>query len=275
MDKADLTALQQELIEMEASALSLVPRHESYLSKLRALSREIIADIEVPADDHFGFVAVQFHAKQLDHAQAMLLLAGHPDAQLVARTMLEGLALLKWCHHDPQIRALRWRMFPLVIEWRHSRASNSPENALQAAALADLESRISAHGDLLLSKRALKARRSGRPKPTDPYIRDWYDAQLKDVFDAVKGQFLYSGAYNFASEWIHWSPGGMVTSIAITDDSMRYSSSSPVIRTSALGEAFRSLAETTILVAQHFGLPQTGELELIANEYLDELGRDA
>ena len=259
---------------MEASALSLVPKHESYLRKMEALSRAIIVDVDVGADDHFGFIAVHFHAKQLDHSKAMLLLGGHPDAMLVARTMLEGLAFLKWCHHDPAIRALRWRMFTLVRSWRAASSAVQQGDASRVTEMNDLSSQIGVHGDLLLSSKALKARSNKASLPADPYIRNWYDTRISDVFAAVKGSALYEGAYDFASEWIHWSPDGLVSSIAITNDSLQYSSSSPVVRVSALGEAFRAVAETSITLAKHFNLERASELEDLWNTYLDELGSD-
>ena len=265
-----MKALRKELSGMDASALSLVPRHEHWLRLMRERSGEIITNVLIPETDYLGFMAVHFHGKQRDHALAILKLEDHPDTVLIARSMVEGLCLLKWARQDAATRGLQWREFSLVLDWRDARRQlargASPEVVRQ------IEARIAVHGDMLLSGAAMKALSQGEPLPADPYVKRWYRPQLKQIFEAVKGEALYEGPYHLASEWHHWSPGGLVFAMEYSEDSMSYSSGSPVLRLTALANAFQCLAETSMFVATHFDLPRASELVALTNDYIDELG---
>lgn len=75
-------------------------------------------DVSVREDDDFGFMAMQFLYKQIQHAEALLMLEPRRDAGLIARTMIDGLYQLLWTTHDPETRARCWRSFSIIHDWR-------------------------------------------------------------------------------------------------------------------------------------------------------------
>jgi hypothetical protein len=99
--------LRAELRAIEASAARAVPVIERWLKTLAPFCNSIVRGVILQADDHLGFMALQFHGKQLGHAEAVVVLGDHPDSALIARSMLEGLCLLKWAKQDPSARGLQ------------------------------------------------------------------------------------------------------------------------------------------------------------------------
>ena len=68
--------------------------------------------------DDLQVMSLVFLTKQSDHIGSMIRLGEHLDVALVARSMIEGLVQLKWAAQKPQERALRWRAFAFVHDWR-------------------------------------------------------------------------------------------------------------------------------------------------------------
>ncbi len=83
-----------------------------------ALADSASRGVSVREDDDFGFMAMQFLYKQVQHAEALLMLEPRRDAGLIARTMIDGLYQLLWTTHDAETRARRWRSFSIIHDWR-------------------------------------------------------------------------------------------------------------------------------------------------------------
>lgn len=227
-------------------------------------------DLTIAASDHFGFMAVQFHAKQIGHAHAVLQLGDHPDSALITRSMLEGLCLLKWAQQEPVARGLQWRMFSLVIDWRFAHEELKKGVDGMEAKLREIEERINEQSDALYSAKALEARRRGVPLPADPFVTTWYRPQLRQVFEAVGAGELYDGPYYLMSEWHHWSPGGLATAMWFAGDRMGYAPGSPMIHAGSLANAFQCLIETAQLVDSHFALGHEPEFLRLISDYVAE-----
>ena len=56
-----------------------------------AIADERSRGVSVCEDDDFGFMAMQFLYKQVQHAESLLALEPRRDAGLIARTMIDGL----------------------------------------------------------------------------------------------------------------------------------------------------------------------------------------
>src|SRR5271170_890250 len=93
------------------------PRELSFLrdqaKMILALADESSRGISIREDDDLGFMVTQFLYKQIQHAEALLILEPRRDAGLIARTMIDGLYQLLWTSHDPEERAQRWRSFSI------------------------------------------------------------------------------------------------------------------------------------------------------------------
>ena len=260
--------LRAELRTLEDAASRVVPVIERWLKKLAPFCNSIVRGVPLQADDHLGFMALQFHAKQLGHAEAVVVLGDHPDTALIARSMLEGLCLLKWAKQDPVARGLQWRSFSLVIDWRFAKEEEKKDAPVMADKLRTIEQRIAEQGDALLSSKAIEARTKGTALPVDPYIRTWYRPQLRQVFEAVGAGDLYDGPYYFMSEWHHWSPGGLAQAMWFREGEIGYAAKSPMVHAASLANCFQCLVETSQLVNTHLGLGHDAAFADIINSYV-------
>ncbi|HEY4218045.1 MAG TPA: DUF5677 domain-containing protein [Gemmatimonadaceae bacterium] len=213
---------------------------------------------------------MNFHAKQLHHVEGILRLESHADTALLARSMLEGLCLLKWAAQEPVTRPLTWRAFSLVIDWRTLRKDVAVGVPEADAKVHQLEERIAEHGDDLLNSKAIDSRSRGVPPPSDPYVKTWYKPQLRQIFEAVGASELYDGPYYQMSEWHHWSAGGLAQAMRFDDQMMSFSPRSPMIQTASLANAYQCLAETAQLVDEHFELNAAAEIAEMINAFVAE-----
>lgn len=260
--------LRAELQSLEERASRAVPLFETRLRELHGVCDSMVAGKEFGSTDHFAFMALHFNAKQLGHAEAILQLSDHPDTALIARSMLEGLCLLKWTQQDPESRSLQWRSYGLVIDWRTAREQERNGVPGAPARREDLEKRIAERGDALLSTKALDARSKKEPLPSDPYLKTWYRPQIKQIFEAVGAQSLYEGPYFHMSEWHHWSPGGLAQAIWQQDNMVGYSAKSPVLRMGAVATAVQCVAETGEILDGRLALGQGAHIAEIIRSYV-------
>lgn len=256
-------SLARELTTLERQAEAILPMLRTALNDLRSAASSAVRRIPVPRTDYFGRMTLYFHAKQLEHTTAILTLDGHPDSTLVARSMLEGLCLLKWARADAVERALMWHAFSLVIDWRHLRADELSGRAIDEAHRVSLNERLVTEGARFLTDAALKANAAGTALPADPYRRTWYVGTLKDIFAAVGGSALYDGPYKHMSDWHHWNPSGLAQGMWARDDTFGFDAASPVIAVGSFSNSFQALADTALLVTDHFSLDSTAILQLI------------
>ncbi len=92
--------------------------------------------------DHLGFMTLCFLSKQIDHMVAVLKLFPHPDMQLIARTMIEGLSQLLWCFKEPE-QAFLWRGYAWISDWRLSREMIAKGQEVPPEHLRNIETFIS------------------------------------------------------------------------------------------------------------------------------------
>jgi len=259
-------SLRAELQSIEAGAARSVPILQEWLRQLVSAAGTMTKSVSIPGSDHLGFMAVQFHAKQLHHAEGVTLLEDHADVSLISRSMLEGLCLLKWAAQDVS-RPLRWRMYSAVLDWRmveRMRAEGRPVDDEGAQRTAE---RAVALTDEFLSDKARKAKADGQPLPADPWVSRWYQPQLRQIFDAVGAGGLYDAPYFMMSEWHHWSPGGLAQGMRGGDGTFSFNPRSPMTQAGALATSFQCLAETALLVGEHFDLAQVVGVAEIVNAY--------
>jgi hypothetical protein len=252
-DDSDNT-LAHDLSMLETQSEALVPHLRVALHDLRSAAATTVRRISVPRTDYFGRMALYFHAKQIEHSTAILTLDGHPDSTLVARSMLEGLCLLKWARADEAERALMWHAFSLVIDWRRLKAEELSGHSIDEAHRSSLNERLATEGHRFLTDAALKASAASADLPADPYRRTWYVGTLKDIFAAVGGSLLYDGPYKHMSDWHHWNPAGLAQGMWSRDDAFGFDAKSPTIAAGAFSNGFQALAETALVVTEHFSL---------------------
>src|SRR3989304_3640237 len=76
---------------------------------------------EYPVEDHFAFMLLCFLSKQKEHLESVITLVNaqlYSDAMIIARNMIEGLGNIYWVSMDMNKRALRWRKYCVVTDYR-------------------------------------------------------------------------------------------------------------------------------------------------------------
>ncbi|MFA6597329.1 MAG: DUF5677 domain-containing protein [Ignavibacteriaceae bacterium] len=76
---------------------------------------------EYSEDDHYSFMILCFLFKQREHLSSVLSLinvASFSDAMIIARNMLEGVGIVLWVSENLQKRALQWRKYSVITDYR-------------------------------------------------------------------------------------------------------------------------------------------------------------
>lgn len=255
----------------EERANRAIPLLRTYLKALRSLSSESVQGVRFEDDDHFAFMGLFFHAKQLEHSSGVLILGEHPDSSLIARSMMEGMWQLKWAAADPQLRAERWRAFSIIYDWRVLRdklAAGSPEVTKER--LKRLEDRLPEVHEQFLTNRARRARDAGRPLPADPYQPTWSGLSVRQLAEAANGLGMYAGPYDDFSDRHHWSPAGIGYGIRRHGAKLSYLGRASTMEATALSIAFQCLLECSVLLSEYLKTEYDERFMDLASRYLRE-----
>lgn len=232
-----------------ASDIALLRKH---LEQLVVVSDRLFSrPIQFEGTSDFAFMALNFTAKQTEHARSVLILGDQLDVVLVARSMFEGLSQLLWASLAPKERPLRWRSFAYVRDWRTMREQEAAGLRVAADRQAYIAKGVAEYGDSFLTPKAKQARRDGKPLPPDPYMNKWYGESEKNVFMAVGGQLAYEALYGPFSEWHHWRIGGFGALMKFDEQAQRFQMTprDASFTASALSSAFQCLWQTLEVLA--------------------------
>ena len=145
----------------------LVTRSLSLIS----LSNKVIQDAEFREDDHLGFMGLCFLSRQIDHLQCMVMLTHHRDAMLIARSMLEGLCMVKWAQLSSHERPLEWRTFGYVYNWRIPCLKVASGESVDPVQQEKIKSALAEYGHYFYTVEARTAHGEGRELPKTHIIR--------------------------------------------------------------------------------------------------------
>jgi Family of unknown function (DUF5677) len=250
---------------MESTKLFLrdpreIPFFRDQARMIVALADECSRGVQVREDDDFGFMAMQFLYKQIQHAESLLALEPRRDAGLIARTMIDGLYQLLWTSQDPEARAQRWRSFSIIHDWRLIQGRLREGIAVEKSAIEKNGERLNAFGHLHLLK---------KPKPgsSDPYHRKWQGAVTLSEMADVVGRELYDGPYAELSDWEHWGVSGIGESISRNDDHLIVDTHSVRVAGLALLALFQCLVQTLQVIDVHFAINLAEKLDGITANY--------
>jgi hypothetical protein len=249
-------------------ARAAIPNLRARLSELRALARRCTAGVEFKRDDDFAFMALFFQAKQIEHTDGVLKLESHADTELIARSMLEGLWLLKWAYKEPAARALRWRYFAWIHDWRVLRDRDAAGRATEVSVRAAIEEAVKAYGPTFYTSKAKHAVSQKQPLPDDPFVTNWAGIQIRQIAEAVGDLDLYVSAYDDFSNRHHWDPAGIAQGVQQTGDVLDYDASSPNSEAGGLAVAYQCLFGVCSIVNEYFNLNQNDKLTALLTAYL-------
>lgn len=247
-----------------------------HLANLRNLGTEIFQE-KIQYDhqnDNLGVMTLFFSTKQMIHLESLLLLAEHnqfSDASLISRTMLEGMAILLWTSRNPKIRALAWRQYSLISDFRLLQKKKGLGESTSDEYEKELKTRLEEN-----CKRFLK---SGHLKPNieDPYRTKWLltdDGRglgVKDVFSEIEASKLYEEIYSQLSNWIHWNPAGFSQMFRWEADYLHFVSNPPTEGTSVLMTGFQTVYQTLEILNGHFDLKHDDDLSKIKESLVNSL----
>jgi hypothetical protein len=250
---------------MESSKLFIrdppeIPFFRDQARMILALADECSRGVSVREDDDFGFMAMQFLCKQIQHAESLLALEPRWDAGLIARTMIDGLYQLLWTSHDPEARAHRWRSFSIIHDWRLIQGRLREGISVEESVIKNNDERLNTFGHLHL----LKKPKSGS---SDPYHRKWQGAVTLSEMADVVGRELYDGPYAELSDWEHWGVSGIGESISRKDNHLIVDTHSERVAGLALLALFQCLVQTLQVVDIRLAMNLTEKLDGIAANF--------
>jgi hypothetical protein len=241
-----------------------VPFLIDQVQKVLVLADESANGIRVREDDDFGFMTIQFLYKQIQHAESVLALIPRRDAGLVARTMIEGLYQLLWTFQAAEERAIRWRSFATIHDWRliQGRLRESipvpePEVLKNAARMKEFAS--------------LHRIKKPKPNSTDPYHKSWRGGvTLSDMAD-MAGRELYDGPYADLSDWEHWGVSGIGEALSRNDEQVTINRDSNRVAAQSLLAAFQCLLQTLEVADVHLSLSIRKKIHALREEFVTTL----
>ncbi len=248
-------------------AKAAIPNLRARLRELRALAHHCTLGLKFKPDDDFAFMALFFQAKQIEHTDGVLKLESHPDAELIARSMLEGLWLLKWAFKEPAARSLRWRSFAWIHDWRVLRDRDAAGQVTEASLRAAIEEGVGKYGPSFYNSRAKQAVSQNQQLPHDPFLTNWTGIQIRQIAEAGGDLDMYVSAYDDFSNRHHWDPAGIAQGIHQTGEVLNYNASSPNSEAGGLAISFQCLFGVCSIVNDYFNLKQNDKLIALLNAY--------
>ena len=246
-----------------------LPALRQWVDKLLALANAMMDNVQNSEDDHLAFMGLCFLNKQIDHTKSILALIPNRDVILISRSMIEGLCQLLWAARDPDVLPLRWRVFAWVHDWRVMQAKIAGGEPVDPERREAIEAALREYGDQFLTAKARKDRDKGATPPADPYYKDWRTGrQIRQIFESVKGEDLYSKLYEPFSDWQHWGAGGLGKAIGRNGNRTVYTSLSLTDAATALAAAFQCLLQTVEVVDERLDLGLTSKISELRDGYI-------
>jgi hypothetical protein len=257
-----------------------VPTSDETVSEFRAFTDELLTianayfdgGIACAGDDDLGEIAVLFTAKQAEHLvtiHALLDANRIMDATTIARTMLEGLALLLWTAREPATRARAWRAYSLVSDLATLRERQRVGEVFDASVETELKTRLAAEAVIFL-------KHGCDPMQVGSYRTKWHlgaDGKplriieiLRDVSDS-----RFVGLYNDLSNWVHWNAKGIWTGLRRHAGRVHISWSDNSASAKALAASFQALLQSLELLDAHLELGESDRLNEISARYVTRM----
>ena len=222
--------------------------------------RSVCVGLAFREDDDFGLMVLNFLAKQIDHAESILLLIPRRDAGLIARTMIEGLYQILWSYHESDDRGRRWRSFSVVHNWRLIQSKKAAGKQVDPAREENVSKLLALFGNLHRRKKA-------KAGDADPFHKSWRgEVQLAHMADAV-GRDLYDNVYSDLSDWEHWGLSSIGDAMMFTGNAVAFETGSYRVAAQSLAGAFQCLIQTTQVLDAYFSLERSHELEALLKAF--------
>jgi len=257
-----------------------LPKMKSLFEDLRGIFKQHYEmRFEYPKDDHFAFMLLCFLSKQYEHSASVLNLVNsesYSDAMIIARNMIEGVAIINWVSKDKNKRALRWRKYCIVTDYRIALKLNmGDKNKIDKSILDRLEN----DGEEYLCERLRKPKIQKNNLSIDPYKQYWLfdddgiEVKIYNLFDEDDKR-LYD-IYSDMSDWIHWNVNRIGGRLKRDNTEVGYFGNPPRDGCLALSSAFLSLFQLMDVVNQHLKLDYDSVLNNLSENYKRKMNEGA
>ncbi len=229
--------------------------------------------LSAPSDDHRGFMIATFAARQLDQLHGIgYLIQGesHAQAGILARSMLEGFALLYWANAKAE-RALRWRAHCLVHDLQLLRQKQKDGEHIEPGHESELIERLRSDAQVFLKPKKRKQVTEQVLGNPSSYQSTWHvddngtHLTISSIIEGLEGgdgQDLRA-LYRSFSKYVHWGIEGFAAYLSRTPSGYSMDiQSEPRDALGAMAMGFQSCIQTFLLLAVHFKL--SGDLESLS-----------
>src|SRR5205807_1568750 len=261
-------------MDSRLSPLQGIHALEAFAQRLLLVIRQILdaPPLRRGGEDALALMALCFTRREAEHLRSILALvrAGqYRDAVLIARSMIEGVALLTWAAREPSTRPALWRKFAWIEHWRLMQEQVRSGELLDPLERNTVEEQVLKVGDQFLSRAAQDALRAGAALPADPYWPYWHEGKsVAKIFQELQGVPLYQYVYSASSRCIHWSPRGLGAPAGGDGDHPDGEAGVPECAAAALAAGFQTALETAMRLDAHLHLEFAGRLSDLRDEYV-------
>lgn len=218
---------------------------DKYLFHLSRLQEVVVETIEVVKHDGSdrAYMALTFTHGQYLHSLAvskLVTLGLHRDAGIIARTMLEGFALLAYAlNSEDENLPYRWRAFTAVENYRTMREREDIGEKIDPELRARIQADLDTRGGIFLRKDAKQRTTNGE----DPYVAKWYQVRLDELVKSIANvSEFYRKVIEPVNQWMHWNVGGVGRAWTVGgEDSLFFAAADYDTARQSLGAAYTSL----------------------------------
>jgi hypothetical protein len=244
-----------------------------FTDELLTIGQTVFRDrVKCPDADHLGMMSITFSAKQAEHmlsVQTLVDARRFADASVIARVMLEGLALLIWSNRAPDERPRAWRAYSLVFDLQTLRSKQATGMMLDADVEQDLLDRLTHEASQFL-------RQGGDPTDPASYKARWHlddegkGLRITDILKDLNDPKLVD-LYGELSNWIHWNAKGIGSGLKRDGDLVRIDWSAQYRGALALAVGFQSLFQSLEVLDSRLHLGYAEKLDDLRRRYVAAL----
>ncbi len=241
---------------------------------LELVNKFIEEKMEFNSDDHFAFMGLCFLAKQIEHLRSMRILLNSEqfsDTMIIARIMVEGLAILGFALNNPDEKIpLKWRRFSVILDYRLLLEKIKNGETIVKKDIDEIFDDLLNFGNLFF-KNKNKVFLESELLSHDPFSKSWSIKNNGNVI--MKSDFLKNiggellSLYKELSGWVHWDTKEIGQKIELNNNRLKITANDPHDAKLSLGAGFLSLYGVVEMLNRHFNFRFDDKLNEIKSRF--------